>query len=114
MRHKSRIIKYYRGLIGRMPLLGVLYFLVILGNIGMPMTVNFIGEILSYMGGIEVNMVVTLIGSLSMIVNGGYTVYLYNKKLLGELTLSGDDIDRKGCMRLIPMILIIYVMGVMP
>ena len=98
-----------------MPILGLLYFLIILGNIGMPLTINFIGELLSYIGGIEINIIITMIGTLSIIINGGYTVYIYNKKLLGESSIKeGDDINRKGGMEIIPMIMLIYILGILP
>ena len=115
IQYKSRIIKYYRGLIERMPVFGFLYFLIILGNIGMPLTINFIGELLSYIGGIEINIMVTIIGTISIIINGGYTIYIYNKKILGEASINrGEDINRKGGMEIIPMIILIYILGIIP
>jgi len=49
-RHHSRIVKYYRGLAITMPIFAILFTILTLGNIGMPLTCNFIGEFLSLYG----------------------------------------------------------------
>ena len=45
-RFHTRIIKYYSGLINSMPLFSVCFIIFTLGNLGLPGTSNFIGEIL--------------------------------------------------------------------
>lgn len=45
-RFYTRIIKYYSGLINSMPLFSVCFIIFTLGNLGLPGTSNFIGEIL--------------------------------------------------------------------
>ena len=43
-RHKTRLIKYYRGVGMQMPLFSVLFLLLILANFGLPLSCGFIGE----------------------------------------------------------------------
>ena len=45
-RHQTRIVKYYSGLIHSMPLFTVCFVVFTLGNIGLPATSTFVGEIL--------------------------------------------------------------------
>ena len=42
-RYYSRQIEYYGGLVVGMPIFATLFFFIILGNFGFPITVNFVG-----------------------------------------------------------------------
>lgn len=54
-RHHTRIVKYYSGLIHTMPIFVVCFIIFTLGNIGLPATSSFIGEILIMLGCFETN-----------------------------------------------------------
>ena len=54
-RHQTRIVKYYSGLIHSMPLFTVCFVVFTLGNIGLPATSSFVGEILILVGCFEAN-----------------------------------------------------------
>ena len=54
-RHKTRIIRYFSGLIHTMPLFGVFFITFTLANIGFPGTNSFIGEFLIIAGCFEIN-----------------------------------------------------------
>src|ERR1700743_1859218 len=43
----TRSIYFYRGMAQLMPILGILFFILTLGNCGTPLTLNFIGEFMS-------------------------------------------------------------------
>jgi NADH-quinone oxidoreductase subunit M len=45
-RFKTKIYYYYSGLVVSMPIFSVCFFLLILGNVSLPLTCNFIGEVL--------------------------------------------------------------------
>jgi len=49
-RYHTKIIKYYSGLIQTMPIFSIGFFMFTLGNISMPLTSNFIGELLIIIG----------------------------------------------------------------
>jgi NADH-ubiquinone oxidoreductase chain 4 len=46
----TRIIHYIRGLVTYMPIFTILFFIFILANTGIPLTLNFLGEQLSLIG----------------------------------------------------------------
>lgn len=73
-RHHTRIIKYYSGLIYTMPLFVVCFIIFSLGNIGLPLTSSFIGEILIMFGCFEVNSFVALFSNIGMILSVGYSI----------------------------------------
>ena len=100
-----------------MPIFSILYKIIIIGNMGIPLTINFIGEYLSYLSAIEVNLLITLIGTLSIIINGGYSVYIYNKKIMGFSSLKKKnikDIKRKEYIHLLPILILIFILGILP
>ena len=49
-RCSTRLITFYRGMAQIMPLFAILFFILCLGNCGVPLTLNFIGEFLSLYG----------------------------------------------------------------
>ena len=49
-RYYTKIIKYYSGIVQTMPLLSIAFFFFTLGNISMPLTSNFVGELLILIG----------------------------------------------------------------
>jgi NADH-quinone oxidoreductase subunit M len=49
-RYKSRNIFYFRGLVTIMPLFCFFFFIFSLANLGFPLTVNFISEMLIFFG----------------------------------------------------------------
>jgi NADH-quinone oxidoreductase subunit M len=49
-RYHTRNILYYGGLVQVMPIFSVFFLIFILANIGLPGTVNFIGEFLVLVG----------------------------------------------------------------
>lgn len=73
-RYHTRIIKYYRGLVISMPIFSILFFLFTLSNMAVPLSGNFIGELLCFMGGFKNNMILTSIGASSMVLVGGYSI----------------------------------------
>jgi len=49
-RYKTRLLFYYGGLVILMPLCVTFFFIFVLGNFGMPGTINFVGEFLIFIG----------------------------------------------------------------
>jgi len=73
-RYKVRGIKYYRGLIGTMPLLSACFTILNLANIGLPLTGNFIGETLIFLGLFKDSILVGLTASISILLAGIYGI----------------------------------------
>jgi NADH-ubiquinone oxidoreductase chain 4 len=46
----TRIINYIRGLVNQMPVFTIFFFIFTLANAGVPLTLNYLGEILSLIG----------------------------------------------------------------
>jgi NADH-ubiquinone oxidoreductase chain 4 len=82
-RFGTRIIHHYRGIVQRMPIFSILYFLLSLSNCGAPLSLNFIGEFMSLYGVFERLPILGILASSSIILSAAYTIYMYNRIAFG-------------------------------
>ena len=78
-RSMTRLITYYKGITQIMPLFSVLFFILCLGNCGVPLTLNFIGEFMSLYGVFERLPLLGVIASSSIVFSAAYTIYMFNR-----------------------------------
>lgn len=116
-RYHTRVLKYYRGLTLYMPVWSTLFFLFTLGNIAVPLSANFVGEFMCFVGAYQENPVLTVLAGLGMILSAGYGIWLYNRTAFGSsskyITPLGD-INRREFMTLLPLLVVMFVMGLFP
>ena len=62
-----------------MPLFSVILFILCLGNCGVPLTLNFVGEFLSLYGTFERLPLLGALASSSIIFSAAYTIYMFNR-----------------------------------
>jgi proton-translocating NADH-quinone oxidoreductase chain M len=92
-RCKTRILYAYNNLVHVMPVLAILFFLLVLGNIAFPITSNFVGELLIFIGLIKKNIIIAFFSALSMIVTAIYSFWLYNRIFFVNETLRREEND---------------------
>jgi NADH-ubiquinone oxidoreductase chain 4 len=78
-RSSTRLITYYRGIAQLMPLFSTILFILCLGNCGVPLTLNFVGEFLSLYGAFEKSALFGALASSSIILSAAYTIYMFNR-----------------------------------
>jgi proton-translocating NADH-quinone oxidoreductase chain M len=79
-RYNTKIIYYLSGIINTMPLMCFFFFMFILGNIGMPGTSNFVGELLILVGTMYQGYYIAIIFSaLGIFLCTVYSLWMYNK-----------------------------------
>jgi NADH-ubiquinone oxidoreductase chain 4 len=113
----SRIINYYRGLNTLLPFLALLFLLLIFGNMGVPLTGNFVGEFLSLLGAYQQNMFIASIGAISIVLSAVYSIFMYNRVISGSFSPyihSIPDIFRKEYYSLAPLLLLTIILGIYP
>ena len=117
-RYKTRIIKYYGGLVQVMPIFVIFFFFFSFCNIGFPGTSSFIGELLVLIGSFQSNIFLTFVTSLSIILSAGYSIWLLNRISFGSLKLiylkTFQDLSRREFFILSPLVLLVLWMGLMP
>lgn len=91
-RYHTRLILYYRGLSVSMPIFSTLFFLATAMNIGQPLSLNWLGELLSLMGVFMANPILAGVAATVQVLSACYAVWLYIRMTGGSvspyLTLS--------------------------
>lgn len=98
-RMHTREIAAYGGLVHRMPLYAFLFLFFTLGNVGLPGTSGFVGEILSMTGAFKVNSWIAFFAAFGVILSAAYALRLYRQVIYGDITkdalMSIPDVDRR-------------------
>ena len=84
-RFHSRVIKYFKGLTASMPILSSMTLILILANIGFPLTFNFIAEFFTIISAYNYSWIVGVLSSLGLILATVYALYFYNRIFFGYL-----------------------------
>jgi NADH-ubiquinone oxidoreductase chain 4 len=62
-----------------MPIFSILFFILSLGNCGVPLTLNFVGEFMSLYGIFERLPIAGVLASSSIIFSAAYTIFMFNR-----------------------------------
>ncbi|MEO1136018.1 MAG: NADH-quinone oxidoreductase subunit M [Pseudomonadota bacterium] len=81
----TREIAAYGGLVHRMPLYAFLFLFFTMGNVGLPGTSGFVGEILTMTGAFKVNSWVAFFAAFGVILSAAYALRLYRQVIFGKL-----------------------------
>ena len=118
-RFGTRLISYYKGIAQKMPLFSILFFILSLGNCGVPLTLNFVGEFMSLYGVFERLALLGIFSSSSIIFSAAYTMYMFNRISFGG-TFSEyfneniSDINKREFFLLITLVLFTLIFGIYP
>lgn len=117
-RYKTRLVKYYGGLVHTMPLYISIFLFFTMANISFPGTSGFIGELLIFAGSFKVNSTVTFLGATSMILGGSYALWLFNRIAFGNLKSQYIketlDINKRELFIFLPLIFYTLIFGLTP
>lgn len=116
-RHDTRVLKYFRGLALTMPIFATVFFIFILANSAVPLTCGFIGEFVMLSGSMASLPLLTLILTLSTIVNAAYNIWLFNRMCFGAYSpylVKTKDLTRKEAFVLAPLVFYIFFLGLAP
>jgi NADH-quinone oxidoreductase subunit M len=117
-RMHTREIAAYGGLVHRMPLYAFLFLFFTLGNVGLPGTSGFVGEILAMTGAFKVNSWIAFFAAFGVILSAAYALRLYRQVMYGEMvkeSLMGiPDVDRRELFSLGALLLFALYLGFNP
>jgi NADH-quinone oxidoreductase subunit M len=101
-----------------MPLFSISFLLFTLGNLGLPGTSSFPGELLVLIGAFQVNKITSIIASSGMVLGGAYSIWLYNRVVFGQYKAAyidtSADLNRREFWILTPLILCMFIFGIFP
>jgi proton-translocating NADH-quinone oxidoreductase chain M len=117
-RYHSRFLYYYGGIVHFMPIYAALFLIFTFANIAIPGTSSFTGEFLLLTGIYKTNAITAIISALGVILCGGYSLWLYNRIVFGNIkinyTLKFTDISFREFSIMFPLFLFIFIMGIYP
>ena len=118
-RSSTRLITFYRGITQIMPLFSILFFILSLGNCGVPLTLNFVGEFMSLYGIFERLPLLGVIASSSIVFSAGYTIFMFNRIAFGGslskwFQVSVQDLNKREFFVLFTLTVFVVIFGVYP
>ncbi|MGH7023364.1 MAG: NADH-quinone oxidoreductase subunit M [Caulobacteraceae bacterium] len=117
-RMHTREIAFYGGLVNRMPLYAAVFMLFTMGNVGLPGTSGFVGEITSLTGVYGASTWPAIIATTGVILSVVYALTLYRNVIFGELTNPAlaaiGDLERREALVFAPLMIATLAIGLQP
>lgn len=117
-RRHTKMIAEFGGLASVMPKYALIFCIVMLGSIGLPLTIGFVGEFLSLAGIFKTNALYAVLGGIGIIVGAIYMLNLFRKVFYGvcdkEENLALKDLNLTELTTLVPLCLLVLYLGVSP
>jgi NADH-quinone oxidoreductase subunit M len=117
-RMHTREIAAYGGLVGRMPWYASVFMLFTLGNVGLPGTSGFVGEILTMTGAYGVSTTTALVAATGVILSAVYALTLYRNVVFGEMSNPAlaaiTDLNWREILVFSPLIAGTIILGIQP
>lgn len=117
IRHHSRTIRYFRGIVITMPIFSSISLILILANIGFPLTFNFIAEFFSIVTAFSYSYIVGILACVGALLSTVYALYYYNRIYFGSPSnhiLYNREMMEYEFQGFFPLILITLILGVFP
>jgi len=117
-RMHTREIAFYGGLVNRMPLYAAVFMLFTMGNVGLPGTSGFVGEILTMTGVYQASTWTAIVAATGVILSAMYALTLYRKVIFGTIVNPDlkaiTDLERREIIVFAPLVISTLVLGVQP
>jgi NADH-quinone oxidoreductase subunit M len=117
-RMHTRDIAFYGGLVTKMPIYAAVFLLFTMGNVGLPGTSGFVGEILTLTGTYGASTWPAIIAVTGVILSAVYALSLYRRVVYGPLAnpaLAGiADLANREKLVFIPLIIATLLLGFQP
>ena len=116
-RTHTRIIQNIRGLVVYMPVFSILFLMFTLANTGIPLSLNWLGEIMALMGVWNISPLTAILGASGIVLSAIYSIFLYNRLSYGSYSPNLQplkDIDRREFFLLISLLIPTFLLGIFP
>jgi len=117
-RMHTREIAFYGGLVNRMPLYAAVFMLFTMGNVGLPGTSGFVGEILTLTGTYGASTWPAIVAATGVILSAVYALTLYRRVAFGEITNPAlgaiTDLENRETLVFAPLIIATLWLGLQP
>ncbi|MDQ7043902.1 MAG: NADH-quinone oxidoreductase subunit M [Sulfurimonas sp.] len=117
-RRHTKLMSEFGGLAHVMPRYATIFGLMLMASVGMPLTINFVGEFLSLLGFYQQSHILTLLAGIAIVVGAIYMLTAFKKIFFGELTNEANknlpDVSKRELLALIPLSIITVWLGIYP
>jgi NADH-quinone oxidoreductase subunit M len=117
-RMHTREIAFYGGLVNRMPWYAAIFLLFTMGNVGLPGTSGFVGEILTMAGAYQASTWAAIVAATGVILSAVYALSLYRRVVFGEITNPAlaeiKDLNWREVAIFAPLIIGTLYLGIYP
>ncbi|HEX3916814.1 MAG TPA: NADH-quinone oxidoreductase subunit M [Caulobacteraceae bacterium] len=117
-RMHTREIAFYGGLVNRTPWYAAVFMLFAMGNVGLPGTSGFVGEILTMTGTYSASTWTVIIAATGVILSAVYMLTVYRRVIFGEITNNAlaaiSDLNMREIVIFAPLIVGTLVLGLAP
>jgi len=117
-RRHTKMMSEFGGLAHVMPRYATIFGVMMMASVGMPLTINFVGEFLSLLGFFKQSQILTLLAGVGIIVGAIYMLASYKKIFFGEVTQEENkklpDVNKRELVALIPLLILAIWLGIYP
>lgn len=117
-RRHTKLMSEFGGLASVMPRFATIFGIMMMASVGMPLTINFVGEFLSLLGFYKQSHILTLLAGIAIIVGAIYMLAAYKKMFFGEVTKEENknlpDVNKRELIALVPLVIITIWLGIYP
>ncbi|MBD3799845.1 MAG: NADH-quinone oxidoreductase subunit M [Campylobacterales bacterium] len=117
-RRHTKLMSEFGGLAQVMPRYATIFGIMVMASVGLPLTINFVGEFLSLLGFYSQSHMMTLLAGTAIIVGAIYMLSAYKKAFFGDVTKEENktlkDVNKKELVALIPLVILAVWLGVYP
>ncbi len=117
-RRHTKMMSEFGGLAHVMPRYATIFGLMLMASVGMPLTINFVGEFLSLLGFYKQSHILTILAGTAIIVGAIYMLTAYKKMFFGNVTNEENknlpDVSRRELLALLPLAIITVWLGIYP
>ncbi|MEA1916826.1 MAG: NADH-quinone oxidoreductase subunit M [Campylobacterota bacterium] len=117
-RRHTKMMSEFGGIASVMPRYAIIFGIMMMASVGLPLTINFVGEFLSLLGFYKQSHILTLLAGTAIIVGAIYMLAAYKKMFFGDVTNEKNsnlpDVNARELSALIPLVVLAIWLGVYP
>ena len=117
-RRHTKLMSEFGGLASVMPRFATIFGIMMMASVGLPLTINFVGEFLSLLGFYKQSHILTLLAGIAIIVGAIYMLAAYKKMFFGKVTKEENknlpDVNKRELIALVPLVIITIWLGIYP
>ncbi len=117
-RRHTKLLSEMGGLASVMPHYATIFGIMVMASVGLPLTINFVGEFLSLLGFYKQSHMLTLLAGTAIIVGAIYMLAAFKKAFFGTVTNEANkglkDVNKRELLALVPLVIVTAWLGVYP